>query len=60
MNYFLDKEESYKLLYYLIHFLIRTYVNYILKESGSDSAGLYSGNNRQGYSSILFSSKCRI
>lgn len=39
MNNFLDSEQRYKLLYYLIHFLIRAYVNYILKERGHDSEG---------------------
>lgn len=60
MNNFLDKEQRYKLLYCLIHFLIRAYVNYILKESGNDSVGSGSGNNRHGYSSRLFSNKSRI
>lgn len=60
MNNFLDREQRYKLLYYSIHFLIKAYVNFILKESGDDSAGSGSGNNRHGYSSRFFSNKSRI
>lgn len=46
MNNFQDREQRQKTLYYLMHFLIRSYVHYISDESDHNSAVQDFGNNK--------------